>query len=122
MILIDGDVVPNGRYLYPPIDTEDPNLAIPMSIPTTSIGPPKSSMQRIEDLHKKLNRYERRNQRRYTFVKKLLSCLAPPMEEPDISTSTGTDNEDSDNGEEDGHSEADQLLRLTQGMEDRANF
>ncbi|KAL4344636.1 hypothetical protein AHAS_Ahas11G0198200 [Arachis hypogaea] len=59
MILMDGDVVPNGRYLYPPVDTEDPNLVVPMSIPTTSTAPPKSSMQRIEDLHKKLDRYER---------------------------------------------------------------
>ncbi|KAL4344574.1 hypothetical protein AHAS_Ahas11G0192000 [Arachis hypogaea] len=122
MIPIDGDVVPNGRYLYPPVDTEDPNLAISMSIPTTSTAPPKSSMKRIEELHKKLDRYEQRNQRQYTFVKKLLSCLAPPMDEPKISTSTGTDNEDNDNGEDDGHSEANQPLRLTQGTEDRANF
>ncbi|XP_025635979.1 uncharacterized protein [Arachis hypogaea] len=48
---------------------------------------------------------------------------APPMEELEISTSTGTDNEDSNNnGEDDGHSGADQPLRLTQGSEDRANF
>ncbi|XP_016168493.1 uncharacterized protein LOC107611041 [Arachis ipaensis] len=86
------------RYLYPLTDTEEPNLAVRMSIPTTSTAPPKSSMQRIGDLHKKLDRYERRNQSCYTFVKKLLSCLAPPMEEPKISTSTGTNNEDSDNG------------------------
>ena len=80
-------------------------------------------MQRIEELHKKLDRYERRNERRYTFVKKLLSCLAPPMEEPKISTSTGTNNDESDNDEEvDGHSKADKPLRLTQGTEDRANF
>ncbi|KAL4276281.1 hypothetical protein AHAS_Ahas20G0191500 [Arachis hypogaea] len=122
MIPMDDNVVPNGRYLYPLEDTEDPNLAIPMSIPTTSTAPPKSSMQRIEDLHKKLDRYERCNQCRYTFVKKLLSCKAPPMEEPEISMSTGTDNEDSINGEDDGHSEADQPLRLTQGTEDCANF
>ncbi|KAL4300310.1 hypothetical protein AHAS_Ahas17G0188100 [Arachis hypogaea] len=79
-------------------------------------------MQRIEELHKKLDHYERRNQRRYAFVKKLLSCLAPPMEEPEISTSTSTDNEESDDEEVDGHSEADQPLRITQGTEDRANF
>ncbi|KAL4329684.1 hypothetical protein AHAS_Ahas13G0324700 [Arachis hypogaea] len=122
MIPMDGNVVPTGRYLNPPADTEDLNLAIPMSTPTTSTAPPKSSMQRIDDLHKKLDRYERQNERRYTFVKKLLSCLAPPMEEPEIFTSTGTNNEDSDNGEDDGHSEADQPLRLTQGTEDCANF
>ncbi|KAL4293872.1 hypothetical protein AHAS_Ahas18G0171500 [Arachis hypogaea] len=79
-------------------------------------------MQRIEELHKKLDCYERRNRRRYTFVKKLLSCLAPPMEEPEISTSTDTDNKVSDNDEEDGHSEVEPPLRLTQGTEDRANF
>ena len=44
------------------------------------------------------------------------------MEEPEISTSTDTDNEDSDNGEDDRHSGANQPLRLTQGTEDRANF
>ncbi|XP_016185580.1 uncharacterized protein LOC107627242 [Arachis ipaensis] len=53
----------------------------------------------------------------------LAELESPPMEELEISTSTGTDNEDSNNnGEDDGHSGADQPLRLTQGSEDRANF
>ncbi|KAL4397313.1 hypothetical protein AHAS_Ahas01G0179400 [Arachis hypogaea] len=97
-------------------------MAIPTSTPATSSAPPKSSHQRIEDLHKKVDCYERRNQRRYAYVKKLLSVVTPHMEEPDISTFTATTCKDSGNEGDDGHSGAGLPLRITYSTEDHAKF
>ncbi|XP_020964374.1 uncharacterized protein LOC110265634 [Arachis ipaensis] len=92
-ILAKGDIVPSGKYLQPPMDATSLDIAPPPTIPTTSSTPPKSTHQLLVELHEKINRYERRNKRRFAYMKKLWSCVNPPMEEPNISTS------DSDNSE-----------------------
>nr|XP_025670443.2 glycine-rich cell wall structural protein 1.0-like [Arachis hypogaea] len=53
---------------------------------------------------------------------RLLSMITPPMEEPDISTSTATSSGDSNGIGDVAHSELHHPLRLTSSMEDRAKF
>ncbi|KAL4350200.1 hypothetical protein AHAS_Ahas10G0118200 [Arachis hypogaea] len=122
MIPVDGIVVPIGKYLKTPADTGNLDMAIPTGVSTSSSAPPRSSHQHLEDLHKKIDRYERRNQRRYAYVKKLLSIVTLPMEEPDISTSTATSSDDSDDEGDDRHSRAGRPLCITHSTKDRAKF
>ena len=121
-IPVEGDIIPTKRCLKPPEVTKDIELPTPTGHATTSSTSQKSAAQRLEDLHKKLDRYERRNQHRYAHVKKLLSVVTPPMEEPDISISTATSSGDDDDIGDAGHSELDHPLRLTYSTEDRAKF
>ncbi|KAL4350327.1 hypothetical protein AHAS_Ahas10G0130900 [Arachis hypogaea] len=122
MVPVDGNIVPTWKYLKPPADTGNLDLTIPAGISMASSTPPKSTHQCIEDLHKKLDHYGRRNQHRYAYVKKLLSVVTPPMEELDVSTSTATSSEDTNDEEDDGHSKANRPLHITNGTEDRAKF
>ncbi|XP_020973232.1 uncharacterized protein LOC110269698 [Arachis ipaensis] len=123
-IPVEGDVIPTKRCLKPPEVTKDIGLPTPTRNTTTSSTPQKSATQRLEDLHKKLDRYERRNQRRYAHVKKLLSIVTPPMEDPDISTSTATSSGSTDDNGDEGHSGLGHChpLCITSSTEDRAKF
>ncbi|KAL4287208.1 hypothetical protein AHAS_Ahas19G0163200 [Arachis hypogaea] len=86
-IPVKDDIVPSGKYLQPPKDTTSLDIAPPSTIPITSSAPPKSTHQLLVELHEKIDRYEQRNKCRFAYLKKLWSCVNPPMEEPDISTS-----------------------------------
>ena len=121
-IPVDGDIIPTKRCLKPPEVTKDIELPTPTGHATTSSTSQKSAAQRLEDLHNKLDRYERHNQRRYAHVKRLLSVITPPMEEPDISTSTATSSGDSNGIGDVAHSELNHPARLTSSTEDRAKF
>ncbi|XP_016167305.1 ATP-dependent DNA helicase PIF1-like [Arachis ipaensis] len=112
IIPVEGDVVPNGKYLKPPAEHKTLEIAAPSVNSTTSSTSQGSSHQRLEDLHKKIDRYERRNQRRYAYIKKLLSCVNPSVEEPEISTSTSYLSEESTREQNRGSSKPDHHLRL----------
>ncbi|KAL4275912.1 hypothetical protein AHAS_Ahas20G0154600 [Arachis hypogaea] len=120
MIPVDGNVVPTGKYLKPPTSNGDLDIAIPIGIPTTSSVPPRSFHQRLEDLHKKMDRYKQWNQCQFTYVKKLLGFMTPPMEDPEIFTSTSDLSKDSVDGRDTRSSKTVRPLRLTNSTEDRA--
>ena len=123
MVPAKGDVVPSGKYLHLPMSKPSLDMAPPLLFPSSSSSTPlRSTHQRIEDLHRKLDRYERRNHRQYTYIKKLLRCVTPSMEEPEIFTSTSNPSDgSSDEGDSEG-SGPDRPLRIIRNTEDRANF
>ncbi|XP_072087222.1 uncharacterized protein [Arachis hypogaea] len=77
MIPVAGDVVPTEKYLKPPVEPKNLDIAIPSDIPTTSSTSQRSFHQRFEDLHRKIDRYERRNQRRFLEIFKKLQINIP---------------------------------------------
>ncbi|KAL4276116.1 hypothetical protein AHAS_Ahas20G0175000 [Arachis hypogaea] len=121
MIPVEGDVVPTKNYLKPPAEHKTFDIVAPSVIATTSSTSQGSSQQRLEDLHKKIDRYERQNQRRYAYIKKLLSCMTPSIEEPEISTSTSYLSEESTHERDSGSSKPDHSLNLASSTENHAN-
>jgi len=123
MVPAKGDVVPSRKYLYLPMNKPSLDMAPPLLFPSSSSSPPlRCTHQRIEDLHRKLDRYERRNHRWYTYIKKLLHCVVPSMEEPEIFTSTSNPSDESFDGGDSEDSGPDRPLRIIHSTEDRANF
>ncbi|QHO49199.1 uncharacterized protein DS421_1g11920 [Arachis hypogaea] len=136
MIPRDDKIIPNRKYNRPPVPlvsrNKDPFFKAPSSfIPPSSTphAPPQSAHQLLLELLEKVDRQgrrieqiERRNKCHYNYLKELIGCINPPLEEPDTLECTSDHSMESNHEPDCGSDDFDPTLLITDGIEDRAKL
>ncbi|QHN92519.1 uncharacterized protein DS421_17g584460 [Arachis hypogaea] len=132
MIPRDDKIVPNGKYIRPPMVPTSLDMASHSDILATStapLAPQQSAYQLLIELTEKVDRQgrgieqiERRNKRRYNYLKKLIGSINPPTEEPDTPECTSDHSMESNQEMDSGSDDSNPALLITDGTEDRAKL
>ncbi|QHO19829.1 uncharacterized protein DS421_11g332470 [Arachis hypogaea] len=106
---------------------EAPSSSAPPS--STPHAPPPSTHQLLLKILEKVDRQgwwieqiERRNKRRYNYLKELIDCTHPPLEEPDTPESTSDHSMERHDEPDSGSDDSNPTLLITDGTEDRAKL
>ncbi|XP_057754390.1 uncharacterized protein LOC130973756 [Arachis stenosperma] len=116
----DDQYVPNGRYLRPPLATISQSTDDAADIPPSTSQLLHQILKRLDQQDQKAKLRERRNHRRFKYLKELLTGNHILDEDPGTTDSTSFTNTGSHDGPDCGDTATSPPLFLTEGTEDGA--